>query len=446
MVYVTSMSDYRNDTGVQWGNARIDKFSYEQSSLTHEGLAFLAQGTFRLSVPSFDAVTSELSINVINQGSAGVTIDTLTVAALTAGSTSSTTCTDNLLLAAGAQCSITITAGAGVRATGSILIATIAGNYDSSIEYLPGDDTYEAFGLNQDFGEAGLPVCAVDNFGSYRQQGSCALTAITLSSDGTSAYVNEDDNDIAVVFAIDPVTDNLTFVSEGASVGLQGIAVNADNTYVYNGNNAYSVLLGELTQENPGSGGNATEVVTDGAGATLLLSTIGNDNLSIYELDTDPELPTEIDVLNPSSGGGARFQHHSADLSMFTVVGFGPGSNAGGPGAVTTVGFDGADLVELDSVDTEITLPLAVCDPAALPAGADDCLLKRLDRNVQMTPDGLFAVSAWFLNLNDDDAALAGYQSGATAYSIAPVVGDLAQTAEMTFDGVVRAILLVPTP
>lgn len=446
MVYVTSfndyfytaINDYENGPFPQWGNGRIDKFTYTNSGVTYAGLAYLMQGALRLSVPTFNAGSRELSLNLINQSDEEISIATVVASNLTAGSSAANTC-DGIDLAAGATCSITITAGAGVEATADLVIDAGGDMYATQILYVASSDTYEPGEMDG----PGLDAseCANDFWddGDFRVIGRCAPTNIALSADGLTAYVNEDDADKIVVFTVDAVTGNLTYENDDASSGQQGIAVNADNTYVYNGLNTYSVAGTTLTLESGGNNGNATEVVSDGSGIPLLLNALGNNSLAVHELDTDPAAPTLVDSLDFGSRLG-RTQHHSSDLSIFTV---------GGDNTVRSVSFDGTDLTELDSEFEDFAVP--GCEVGVTP-GADDCMLDRVNRRVQMRPDGLYVVSAWFLNPNDDDATLddapisSSSYGGLAAYNVAPAVGTLTKTDEIAFSGPARALLAVPQP
>ena len=429
MVFVTSMNEcgaIPRETDGCWGNGRIDRFTYDSNSITYDGLAFLAQGPLRLSTPVFDDVSSELSLSLTNQSQDDMTITTLVVSNLTVGSSFTTTC-DGAVLSMGDQCAAVITAGAGVDATGDIAITTPIADFSTRVNFSTGLDAYVADGLdNSVFSLAGLPDCALDDFGESNQLGGCAMTAMAISGDASRAYVNEDANDTTLVFSLD-ASGNMTLLSQDtAGVSMQGIAVNSDNTAMYNGSSAYSIENDIVTLVTDGDGGNATEVTTDMAGQNLLISTISNSTLSIFELDTDPLAPTLIDTIDPSLSK-ARFQDHSADLSVFAVIDLED---------IASVSFDGTTLTEMSTMS--IALDVGVCE---------GCSFNAYTRAVQVTDDGLFAVTSSFVNANDEltvDTLL--MHGAATTYSIDPTTGAMAEVDQLTLDGMARSILIVETP
>lgn len=428
MVFVSSFNECGAlplDTDGCWGNARIDRFTYDSNTITYDGLAYLAQGPLRLSTPSFNELTSEVSVSLTNQGSDDITITSLVIDILTTDSSYTTTC-DGEVLSAGEQCSATITAGTGVNATGAITVTTPIADFTTQIEY-SNSLGYSADGLDSSaYSLPGLPGCAVDDFGKYNQLGGCAMTAMAISADGTRAYVNEDDYDTTLVFSIDDAGNMALLSQDTAGVDLQGIAVNAENSAMYNGSNAYSITDDIVTEESYGEGGNSTEVTTDLNGQTLLISTIDNSTLSIFELDTAPLVPTLIASFDPSLGK-ARYQDHSLDLSTFAVIDHED---------IAILSFDGSTLVELNSMD--ISIDVGLCE---------SCNFRAATRAVQVTDDGLFAVTSAFVNAYDEltsDALL--FSGAATSYSIAPETGALVELDQLTFDGMSRTILFIETP
>jgi len=432
-VFVTSMNECgaaELPTDGCWGNARIDRFSYDATSITYDGLAFLAQGPLRLSAPAFDETSSTLSMTLSNQSAEDISIDTVGLDEYPTDSAFTTAC-NGATLAAGDGCALEITA-VDQSLDAYITITTTTTVFTTALFYDDGREAYIANGLYDEGDDptTEMPDCVNDDWGESNQYGACALTALAISADGSRVFVNEDDYDVALVFSLDG-SGSLTFLSQSEdNLDHQGIAVNEDATALYNGSNAYSIVDDVVTLASDdnvwNNGGNATEVVTAADGQHLLISTIQNQVLEIYELDTDPLLPTLLSSIDPSLGK-ARFQDHSADLTLFTVIDLND---------MATVSFDGTTLTELSSMD--ISIDLGTCE---------DCDYDAYTRGVQMTADGAFAVTSAFVNAYDQETLdAAAFLGAATCYSIDASTGAMTQISRLELDGMARAILFVDTP
>lgn len=264
------------------------------------------------------------------------------------------------------------------------------------------------------------PACADVDWAIVGQTGACAPTATAFSSDGLRLYVNEDHLDGVNIFGVDAVTGFLTFLSEGASTFLQGIAVSPDDSHLYNGGHVIEVTGDVATDLLPGTKGNATTVVTNVLGDNLLTTTESNTTLAVYDLvdQAAPALIDSIAIANQQACvlcGAARFQDAMDDLSRFIVV---------GANSIATVSFDGVTFALEDQLfDTN---PLHV-----------------INRGVQITPNGQFAVVAWFIPR--DAAGNRLMTGGLTIYGI-DAVGTLSELGSADLLVPSRAVLVMPLP
>ena len=265
------------------------------------------------------------------------------------------------------------------------------------------------------------PACADEPNAAVGVTGLCAPTSAAFSSDGLRLYVNEDRVDVVQIFSVNAITGILTYLSEGATTSLQGLAVSPDGNYLYNGSNVIQLIADEAFDLVAGTKGNATEVVTNALAENLLATTESNMTLAIYDLvdQAAPALIHSIGIPNQQGCaplcGAARFQASSADLSMFIVV---------GAHSVATVSFDGTELTLLDQVfDTN---PLGV-----------------MNRGVEISEDGEYAVVAWFIPYDEDGNRL--MTGGVTVYEIDPD-GTLTELGSVDLSVPSRAILDVPVP
>ena len=264
------------------------------------------------------------------------------------------------------------------------------------------------------------PACADEDLGFDGQTGACAPTSTAFSADGLRLYVNDDRDDNVQIFRVHAITGALTYLSEGATTFLQGLAVSPDGNYLYNGSHVIQVIADVATDLLPGAKGNATEVVTNALAENLLATTQSNMTLAIYNLidQAAPALIHSIGIPNQQGCdlcGAARFQDSPDDLGMFIVV---------GANSVATVSFDGTTLTLLDQVfDTN---PLDV-----------------MNRGVEISEDGTYAGVTWFIPFDEDGNRL--MTGGVTVYGIAPD-GTLTELGSVVLSVPSRAILAVPVP
>lgn len=426
-IYATSFNDCGSegfDNWGCWGNGRIDRFSIDANTITWEGRSFLAQLPLRVLPPTYDEGTGILTAQVLNQSPAEVTITSALEDTLPTGASFASDC-DGETLAAGASCPIAVTYGGDATGLVSFDVVVQDVTYSGRITYI--SDAHKAYGLRVSDGEpTGLPSCAWDDFGTVNQSGACALTALAFSPDGTRVYVNEDDEDVPLSFALDGASGDMTLLSEGPDpVDLQGIAVHPDGGAIYNGSNAYEVDAdGHMTRTSVGQKGNATEVIDHG-GTNFLVSSIRNNSLQVLNLD-DPLQPTVLTSL-VTSFGGARFQHHDADAGLFVVVDFND---------LATVSFDGETLTELATLNDPVDVGECV-----------DCSYAGYARIVQVTADGSHALTGSFVNVyNEYTSDTIAFRGQLRSYAIAPGTGDLTRVDDLAFDGPTRAVLLVQPP
>lgn len=421
-----------------WGNARIDRLTFGVNELVHDGVAFLMQAPLRLREPSYDDAAGETTLTIQNQGAAAITITSATLDLPeadegTTAPTFTTTC-DGATLQPGGTCTIVAVDGDPTLADSfTIDLETSLG--DATGWYDRADDGSEiASGFEFADDVPGLPPCAsAGTSDNHLQVGECVPTALAFSADGTRAYVNDDDEDAFVVFSVDGDGD-FAFLNVGDTVSLQGVAVNGDLTAAYNGNCAYSIV-DDVTEQTTldCDGGNATEVVVDGEGKELLVSTVDNQTLEIWDISETPTAPTLVSSITPSkesvgdNAGRARFQHHSDDLGTFVTVDF------------TILGsfrFDGTELTELDLIDVPVEI-----SPCA------DCDYRALYRSVQVTGDGTFAVASGFVNPGDQlTFDTLPYMGFLTSFSLDGETGELAVADDLQLPGGARSVLMVPTP
>ena len=447
-VYVTSFNEcgsgYRDTDGC-WGNGRIDRFSYDANSINYEGIAYLAQFPLRIYPPSFDESTSELSMDFVNQSAENVEIETveLTIFKETDPSTIDSACNGETL-APGDSCTVVIT-NTKRPVADELIVTTAEQKYRTRTDLRSDEDDVEYYivyqlsvdGAGGEESRAVLthPTCFNEGW-SVNQAGYCATTAMTFSEDGTRAFVNEDGDDVALSFSVN--TDgNLTFLaqsSSSSSVSLQGIAVHPDNSVLYNGSNSYTVTDDAIIQhEWEGEdieGGNATEVVRNSSGKSRLISTLSNEALGIYDIETNPLTPRLISSVDISdlTDDSIRFQDHSDDLGIIAVV---------GPSSLSTWSYDGATLTNLDTLDTEVEF--TDCK--------DDCDYQVMSRGVQVTGDGSWAVVSTFVNVWDDESlATVPYLGSTAVYSIDATTGELLEVSKLPLAGLSRALLMVDTP
>jgi hypothetical protein len=425
-VFVTSLNECASwgiDNVGCWGNARIDRYTFDANTVTHDGLAFLMQAPLRLTTPSYDAGTGVTTIPILNQGSAPITLTSAVVTDLDVDASFSSAC-DGLELQPGASCNVTITEGAVLA--DNVLIDLVTSLGEAEGYFYRDDDALVVGGPDFDDELAGLPSCAWDSSDDF-QVGECAPTAMAFSADGTRAYVNDDDHDAVIVFAVDGSGD-LTFLNVSDDVVYQGIAVNGANTALYNGANVLQITGDVVTEVLTDEGGNATEVVTDTTGKELMVTTYDNTTLQVWDISVDPLAPTLISEVDPAESR-ARYQHHDADLSQFVTVDH---------EVITSITFDGAVLAEVDSL--EVPLDFYTCP------NEDDCY-GAYYRAVQMTGDGSMAVASGFVNPEDQETFEAlPYMGFLTSFAFDPTTFAITEQSTLELDGSARSILFVETP
>ena len=200
------------------------------------------------------------------------------------------------------------------------------------------------------------------------------------------------------IFSVDAGTGDLSFISEGGSTDLHGLAAHPNGAYLYNGTNILNITGDTVVQVASDFGGNDTEVVlsTQSVATTdLLVTTIGNLELVIYDL-TDPELPVEVDTIGFLSDFPVRAQAHNDDYSRFVLV---------GKDEVRTVSFDGTTLALEDELIATGMNPVQ-------------------NRDVAVTgDDGELALVVYFRGGNGNPVAA----GGAVLYGIDIANGDLTE-------------------
>lgn len=269
---------------------------------------------------------------------------------------------------------------------------------------------------NQAFLDDGISCASgtEDDTGFTGQEGFCAPGGLAFSADGTRFYIDDDELDGVEIFSVNPTTGDLSFIAEGGSTSINGLAANPNGTYLYNGTNVLSIAMDMVTDIEGNDGGNATEFVASGTGVAttdLLITTLDNDTLGAFDL-TDPMSPSEVDTTTYNSNE-VRFQAHTGDLSRFVVI---------GRNAVRTVAFDGAEFTDEDEI---IAMGM---DPVQ-------------NRGVAISGENEeYAVVAFFGGGEGDDV-IAG---GATLYSINTDTGELTSVDEESYaEGASRVVLNV---
>jgi len=418
-----------------WGNNRIDRFSYNVNELAHEGVAFRAYGPIRMLAPQTSNGT-DFTMEIHNDSPAAVAITTVVFDTFGTATTSSDC--DGQSLAPGAFCTATVVGfdEAGPNAEDAeIYVSSDFGEQDFSFEVNSGvgsvaemDSTYVG-----GEGAAPIPSCGLDADEDVYQLGSCAMTALVFSPDGSELFANEDNMDIAIRFTVN-ADGTLTYRNGAAEapVSLQGIELSDDGSVMYNGLGTYAVTADDVSSSMSGAEGNATEFV-NAFGKDHLVTTVVNTDLAVYTVDADPLVPVEVDTLELSDKD-ALFQAHSTDLSRIALA---------GATSLRSVSFDGSALTEDDLVD--LGDGPAFCPPS-------DCLFRHQARYVDLTADGSQAVLSQFVffsarsGANDDDAATPDYWGRLAAYSVDPTSGELTESSELTFPGNARAVKIVPQP
>jgi len=421
--YVSSFNEcgavLGEDSGC-WGNSRIDRFSYTSSSVSWEGLAHVGQEPMRIT--TIEALTDNLVVTFWNQSDEPQTFTTVTAPG---ADPISTTCVATI--AAGETCTVTFAELGAAAHYINLGYGEVSGLL--GVVELGGADgnTWKSLGVSR-IGDppAAQSPCVGEESGQAHQNGYCAPTAMSISSDGSTMYVNDDNDDAGQTYHIND-DGTLTYIGVGDRMYLQGIAVNGAGTHVYNGTQSYT-LDGEglaIRTAAPGDGGNATEVVVR-EGVELLVTTEENSRLIVSSL-TDPAAPSQIASVSPV--GGARFQSHSQDLSVLATC---------DNGSVTAWGFDGSDLTEGATLD----IPIDDGDCANI-----ECNYQAVNRGVAVSNDGTRAVVATIVVPRDETTADTLPSLGRlTSFVVDAQSLALTAISELTFPGWSRPVLMVPNP
>lgn len=237
---------------------------------------------------------------------------------------------------------------------------------------------------------------------------TCAPTTLRFSPDATQLYVNEGNHLQVQVFTVDATTGDLSFSSEGGDTDTHGLAISPDNNYLYNGLNII-----ELSDDAPLSinysptiGGNATIFTKGTNGENLLVTTLNNNFLAIYQLTTATTFE-KIDLLSLDLNG-AFYQDCTSDLSRFIVV---------GKEIITSVAFDGTTFSIQDQLLDE------------------DRTKEIMNRSVMLSEDGNSTMLASFYT-NEDKVRV-----GRVSTYLIDEAGKLSLNQTIDFDKATRTIL-----
>jgi hypothetical protein len=280
-----------------------------------------------------------------------------------------------------------------------------------------GDAQFDVFELDTQSGFTHVSTQLVSSFPEITCTG-CATTEIVFSNDGSRLYVNEDNNDNVLTFAVDASTGALSFLDLGldAPVAYQGLAVHPTAPYLYNGLNVLELVDGlpvEVSYDF-NDGGNSPRVFV-AAGGTRLITTVANETIALMDLE-DPAAPAELDRFDVTYGPtGPPARALSADIASERVI-------VVGNDLVTVFGFASDTFVELSI--TSIDIPVGVSS--------------RVYRNVAWVPATDLAVATWFSGENAT-AGVGGY----TVIEVA-ADGSVSVVAEIDGAGRARAILNLP--
>ncbi|WP_162925662.1 hypothetical protein [Isoalcanivorax indicus] len=243
------------------------------------------------------------------------------------------------------------------------------------------------------FDESQLDIsCAQNDVGIEGQHGACAIVSGVISPDGSRLYLQDDDFDLLMIFAINPLTGALTFLSEGdqSDVRLHGLAMHPQAALVYNGSNVLDVSDDIISFEFNGAGGNGTQVLAGGEGASdLLLTTEENRHVRIFHLD-EPLAPVLVDGYDAGQRGARDVAINNARNRLVVV----------GRNRVTTLSFDGNDITELDVFDMQ--------DPDGRDIEYRSVVLTRQGEQLQ-------AAVSWFVN---DDSNDSGFSGGVSLFDV----------------------------
>ncbi len=250
-------------------------------------------------------------------------------------------------------------------------------------------------------------TCAQEDWGFDGQVGACTPGGMVFSSDGTRLYVDDDQLDGIHVFAVD-AGGVLTFLGEGGSTVIHGLAIDPTDTYLYNGERVIDVTGDLPTDLTPvqARGGNSTALVAV-TGSPGLLTTIFTDTIGVFDL-ADPLVPASVDEL-PLGPNQARDLDFLPSLERIVAV---------GRNGVHAVSF-AAGALSLD--DTYV--PPEVTNTEY--------------RSVMLAQGGTRAIAGWFTTDTPEQPG------GVDLLSVA-ADGTLARLERVAFDGGSRLVMGLP--
>lgn len=268
-----------------------------------------------------------------------------------------------------------------------------------SIDYAGMVFKYDDSGTASSDGQPASCASPEDESGFY---GGCAPVSAVFSADGTRLYIQDDNDDLVQVFAVNLTSGALTFIGEGDNTSLHGLAKHPTLPYLYNGSTTYDVTGDDVVTLVSGDDGNDTTFYSAAAG-DFLYSTVGTSGLAVYGL-TDPQAPGLVESIEIGSNQARAVAMNAEHNRLVTV----------GRNTVATVGFDGETMTELDRVTLAEGFNVE-------------------NREVALTPDGQHAFVAWF---RSDDTP-SGWSGGFSLYGIA-ADGSLTSLETVTTEGIGR--------
>lgn len=269
-----------------------------------------------------------------------------------------------------------------------------------SIDYAGMVFKYDDSGTASSDGQPASCASPEDESGFY---GGCAPVSAVFSADGTRLYIQDDNDDLVQVFAVNLTSGALTFIGEGDNTSLHGLAKHPTLPYLYNGSTSYDVTGDAVVMQEEGTAGNDTTFFSTAAG-DFLYSTVGTSGLAVYSL-TDPLTPSLVDDISFDSDQARAVAMNAEHNRLVTV----------GRNTVATVGFDGATMTELDRVTLAEGFNVE-------------------NREVALTPDGKHAFVAWFRR---NDPTPSGWSGGFSLYGI-DANGALTSLETVTTEGIGR--------
>ncbi|WP_288130675.1 hypothetical protein [Microbulbifer sp.] len=453
------------------GNARIDRFTYDQNTLNYDGLAYLAQPPLRLSAPDIESTDTykAVSFSVTNQSESPIEIADIVLEH--ADDTELTTdCIDNPVNS-NESCTVTLQDGGEyMTPRGIIQIDTSVGQFNTFIAYILYEYDGKRLGyfvpslMSED--EMGVPLCALHGYyadgiewsesaviidspnlidfgGKDNKAGACLLSSMTFNAEGDRAYATDFFSGSIMTFDVSE-TGALTFVNEDVENPidyLTGLAINSEETILYSGANTYTVRDNTLQPSENNDydlAGHATELVTGENYESLLISITDLSQLGVYQLDTDPLAPAQIALVQ--SENVLADQAHSEDLRVFTVI-----EQAGDPDndenpRIIAYNFDGETFSPADS--KSIDLSFDACESCQQ---SYDYTVH--PNTIKMNSEGSRAYSSAYINAYDDYTREEAPWLGAIlSYDIDTDTGEILEQARLPLNGNSRALILVDIP